>query len=83
VKARSKSFEERATNYLSVVKRHGTTGGRMKRKKQSPLVADGDIVVERTKILDREYLILAVPIRKGYEEVDEDLLTEAEDEVCH
>jgi hypothetical protein len=55
----------------------------MKWNKQSPLVADGDIIVERAKILDREYLILAVPIRTGYEEVEHDPLAETEDEVCH
>jgi hypothetical protein len=55
----------------------------MKPTKQSPMVADGDIVVERTKILDREYLIVAVPIRTGYKEAEEDFLVETEDEVCH
>ena len=53
----------------------------MKQKKQKPMIADGDIVFEHL-ILDREYLILMVPLREGSEEPDE-FFTEAENEISH
>src|ERR1043165_5070619 len=80
VKARRLTFEEHATSDLGVAQ-CDITGGRMKQKKQKPMIADGDIVFEHL-ILDREYLILMVPLREGSEEPDE-FFTEAENEISH
>ena len=52
-------------------------------KKKQPPIADGAIYSNYVTIEDRDYFILAIPVRHRDEEIDEDLAVEYDDEVSH